>query len=315
MTATRVDERSQTREIKTQTEAAVAFALNQDWRQAVDANVAVLRLGPNNIEALNRLAKALLELGELTEARDVIEVALRIGPANTIARRNRDRLERAEAVTMPTSSEQANGASPSEPVTAVSEAAATYDTQSTVAGPDSPARHVYSGHLLMNETGKSTIATLIDATDRTAVGHLSSGEALPLSREGNRLLLHSCRGEPVGRVHPRLAQRILSLMDAGNRYEAAFLRDHPAEGVQVIIGEVYQHPSQHGRPSFMSSGASGFRGYVRSNHELVDSGLGGPPARNTSEDEEDPPEFEALVRAHDRGELDGRQGPSTDDLN
>ena len=54
MTATRVDERSQTREIKTQTEAAVAFALNQDWRQAVKANVAVLRLGPNNIEALWR---------------------------------------------------------------------------------------------------------------------------------------------------------------------------------------------------------------------------------------------------------------------
>ena len=112
MTATRVDERSQTREIKTQTEAAVAFALNQDWRQAVDANVAVLRLGPNNIEALNRLAKALLELGELTETRDVIEVALRIDPANTIAHRNRDRLERAEAITKPASSEQANGAEP-----------------------------------------------------------------------------------------------------------------------------------------------------------------------------------------------------------
>ena len=314
MTATHVAEHTQAREMKAQTEAAVSFALNQDWRQAVKANVAVLRLGPNNIEALNRLAKALLELGELTETRDVIEVALRIDPANTIARRNRDRLERAEAVTKPASSEQANGASPSEPVTAVSEAAATYGTQTTVAGPDSPARHVYSGHLLMNETGKSTIATLIDATDRTAVGHLSSGEALTLSREGNRLLLHSCRGEPVGRVHPRLAQRILTLIDAGNRYEAAFLRDHPAEGVQVIIGEVYQHPSQHGRPSFMSSGASGFRGYVRSNHELVDSGLGGPPARNTSDDEDDPPEFEALVRAHDRGELDGRQGASVDGL-
>ena len=279
MATTQIDEHVQAREVKTQTDAAIACALAQDWGKAVEANRAVLQIAPNNIEALNRLAKALLELGELAEARDAVDGALRIDSANTIARRNRDRLEHAAG-----------------------------------AAKSSTPRKVISAHLLMSETGKSTIATLIDATDRTAVGHLSSGEALALSREANRLLVHSSRGEPVGRVHPRLAQRIFSLMDAGNQYEAAFLRDHPKEGVQVIIGEVYQHPSQEGRPSFPSSGASDFRGYVRSNHELVDSGLGGPPARDISDDENEPPEFEALVRAHDRGELGRSKRASTDGL-
>ena len=285
MTTTQIDERAHAREVKTQTDSAIACALAQDWGRAVQANRAVLRFTPNNIEALNRLAKALLELGELADAREAVDGALLLDPANTIARRNRDRLEHAES---------AAGVE--------------------VATPDTTTRNAYSGHLLMSETGKSTTTTLIDATDRTAVGHLGSGEALTLSNEGNRLLVHSSRGEPVGRVHPRLAKRILSLMKAGNRYEAAFLRDHPNEGVQVIIGEVYQHPSQKGRPSFPPSGASDFRGYVRSNHELVDSGLGGPPARDTSDDENAPPEFEALVRAHDRGELNGRKGASTDDF-
>ena len=279
MATTQIDEHVQAREVKTQTDAAIACALAQDWGKAVEANRAVLQIAPNNIEALNRLAKALLELGELAEARDAVDGALQIDSANTIARRNRDRLEHAVG--------PAKSATP---------------------------RKVISAHLLMSETGKSTIATLIDATDRTAVGHLSSGEALTLSREANRLLVHSSRGEPVGRVHPRLAQRIFSLMDAGNQYEAAFLRDHPKEGVQVIIGEVYQHPSQEGRPSFPSSGASDFRGYVRSNHELVDSGLGGPPARDISDDENEPPEFEALVRAHDRGELGRSKSAPTDGL-
>ncbi len=279
MATTQIDEHVQAREVKTQTDAAIACALAQDWGKAVEANRAVLQIAPNNIEALNRLAKALLELGELAEARDAVDGALQIDSANTIARRNRDRLEHAAG-----------------------------------AAKSSAPRKVISAHLLMSETGKSTIATLIDATDRTAVGHLSSGEALTLSREANRLLVHSSRGEPVGRVHPRLAQRIFSLMDAGNQYEAAFLRDHPKEGVQVIIGEVYLHPSQQGRPSFPSSGASDFRGYVRSNHELVDSGLGGPPARDISDDENEPPEFEALVRAHDRGELGRSKGASTDGL-
>lgn len=308
MATTQIDERAQAREVKTQTEAAITSALAQDWGKAVEANRAVLRIVPNNIEALNRLAKALLELGDLSEARGAVDGALQLDSSNTIARRNRERLERAEtAVTITTS----------KPVPAnqgiVSDVTAEYVTGG-VAQPDAPNRNVFSAHLLMSETGKSAIATLIDATDRTAVGHLSSGEPLTLRREGNRLLTHSSRGEPVGRVHPRLAQRILSLMDAGNRYEAAFLRDHPAEGVQVIIGEVYQDPAQRGRPSFPPSAASDFRGYVRSNHELVDSGLGGPPARDISDDEDAPPEFDALVRAHDRGELGRSSGTSTDGL-
>ena len=82
----------------------------------------------------------------------------------------------------------------------------------------------------------------------------------------------------------------------------------------MIIGEVYQDPSQKGRPSFPPSGASDFRGYVRNNHELVDSGLGGPPARDISDDENPPPEFDALVRAHDRGELGRSKGAPADDL-
>lgn len=306
MATTEIDERAQAREVKTQTDAAIASALAQDWGKAVEANRAVLRIVPNNIEALNRLAKALLELGELSEARDAVNGALQLDSTNTIARRNCDRLERAEAAAPV--SRQKKRARRSKRATAIKEASSTYGSQAMPTDPQSSARNVFSAHLLMSEAGKSTIATLIDATDRTAVGHLNSGEALTLSREGNRLLAHSRRGEPVGRVHPRLAQRIFSLMDAGNRYEAAFLRDHPAEGVQVIIGEVYQDPSQEGRPSFPPSGASDFRGYVRNNHELVDSGLGGPPARDISDDEAEPPQLDALVRAHDRGELGRSRG-------
>ncbi len=312
MATTQIDERAQAREVKAQTDAAIASALAQDWGKAVEANRAVLEIVPNNIEALNRLAKAFLELGELDEARVAVDGALQLASTNTIARRNRDRLERA-AAEAPVS-RQKKRTRQSRRVTKVKEAGATYDSKAIATDSQAPAPNVLSAHLLMSEVGKSTIATLIDATDRTAVGHLSSGEALTLRQEGNRLLVHSSRGEPVGRVHPRLAQRILSLMDSGNRYEAAFLRDHPAEGVQVIIGEVYQDPSQEGRPSFPPSSASDFRGYVRSNHELVDSGLGGPPARDISDDEDDPPELDALVRAHDRGELGRSKGASRDDM-
>ena len=315
------DEREHAREVKTQTDAAIACALAHEWSKAVEANRAVLQIVPANIEALNRLAKALLELGELKEARTTIDAALELNASNTIARRNRERLERAEsaagAAVSRKSTAKKNGRRSStnkKSAGAKSHANGRNGKAKVAADAGASGGGVVSSRLLMSETGKSTITTLIDATDRTAVGHLSSGEALTLSQEGSRLLVHSGRGEPVGRVHPRLAKRVLSLMDAGNRYEAAFLRDDPKEGVQIIIGEVYQHPSQNGRPSFLpSSGSADFRGYVRNSHELVDSGLGGPPARDTSDDENATPEFEALVRAHDRGELKGQRKARTPD--
>ncbi len=323
MTAVEIDERTRVRKTRELTETAIAYALSQDWRLAVEVNRALLRLAPSNIEALNRLAKALLEMEELHEAREAVESALRIDPSNTIARRNRDRLERVEGTRKLAASgtRRANGAVPSGPAPAgirsarKAGATGTAPTPNTLhVSPETLNRNVHSGHLLMNDAGKRTIATLIDVPDPDAVGRLSSGDLLTLTREGSRLPLHSCRGDVVGRVHPQLAQRILSLMDAGNRYEAAFLRDHAIDGVQVIIGEVYQHPSQRGRPSFPPSGGSEFRGYVRNAHDLVDRGLGGPPARDTSDDEDDPPEGEGLVRAHARSDLARAMAPFSEEL-
>ena len=220
MATTQIDERAQAREVKTQTDAAVACALAQDWRKAVEANRAVLRIVPNNIEALNRLAKALLELGELAEARDAVDGALQLNSTNTIARRNRERLERAEAAAP--LSRQKKRARQSKPATTVKEAEATYDSQPTTTDPQSSAPNVFSAHLLMSEEGKSTIATLIDATDRTAVGHLSSGETLTLTDVavaagiadiGDRGRVTSLPGALVERVVAEVHGRLYELAD------------------------------------------------------------------------------------------------------
>ncbi len=316
MTATHIGEHARVREIRLHAETAVAAALNQDWAQAIAANRAILRLTQDNVEALNRLAKALMELGELIQAQNAVDCALQIDPANTISRRNRDRLERARAAAeggmagvgasgnVSTNGATGDGRGEGALRAAAADAAAGLHGADVEARVGQPAGSAYSGHLLMSETGKTVIASLIDAADRAVIGRLSGGEALTLARAGNRVFALSCRGAVIGRVHPLLAQRMCALMDIGYRYEAAFLRDHPVDGVHIVIGEVYRHPSQAGRPSFPPvHSEDGFRGYVRNTHDLVSHGLGGPPARDPSEDDDEPPEVEALIRAHDRGEL------------
>jgi len=53
----------------------------------------------------------------------------------------------------------------------------------------------------------------------------------------------------LGEVEPRQGLRLVQLMQGGNKYDAAILNVEENK-VQVLIKEVYQHPSQVGRPSF-----------------------------------------------------------------
>ena len=290
MIATQTDERIHAAQIKTYTDSAIAAALKHDWEQAVEANTAILRLAPDSIKALNRLAKALLELGRLAPARDAVERAVGLDSTNMIARRNADRLSHAEG---------AQNAQPSRK-RAKRDAAGRSKAARTVRPSDGDTPNTYSGHLLMREAGKTAIVRLIEVKDSPALGRLTSGEALSLEGSGSRLVVSSCQGDYIGRVHPRMAQRVLRMTAEGNRYEAAFLPAAPNEDVQIIIGESYQHPSQSGRPSFPPGGDGGLRGFVRGAHTIANHDMGGPPSLNPGEEEDnDVPALDALVRAHD----------------
>ena len=74
-------------------QAAIEYALAGRWREAVAANKAVLALFPDDIEALNRLGRAHMELGEYAEAQQAYRRSKELDPYNSIADRNLKRLE------------------------------------------------------------------------------------------------------------------------------------------------------------------------------------------------------------------------------
>src|SRR3972149_469295 len=73
-------------------EHAVQLALESRWEEAVTANRAILTTFPNDVEAWNRLGKALSELGQYKQARDAYHQAHTLDGTNTIAWRNLERL-------------------------------------------------------------------------------------------------------------------------------------------------------------------------------------------------------------------------------
>lgn len=202
---------------------AVKFAISGQWEQAVEINRNMLTLLGEEHEIYNRLGKALMEVGKITDARSAYARSLEIDPTNTIARRNLDRLG---------SMQDASGSAPS-----------MIDTR-----------------MFVEESGKSTPA-LLQAVDPDVLADVDAGDVVVLKAEGNAVNAYRTSGEYVGMVEPRIGLRLSRLMNAGNRYSAALIT--ASGDIRVMIRETYQDPTQVGRVSFPRSSKVDVRAYTR----------------------------------------------------
>jgi len=215
-------------------EQAVSLALQGRWSDAVTANRNILDLFPSDAEAYNRLGKAYTELARYAEARDAYNHALQIDPGNAIAEKNLQRLGHLAAV------------APAE-----------------TAAPVAPGGGAYlAPTLFIEEMGKTGTTTLINPAPLVVLAKQTAGDPVQLRVENRTIVVESMRGERLGAVEPKMGQRLIGFMNAGNVYAAAISSlDNTA---RIIIRETYQHPSQVGRVSFPPKGGdSTFRSYVK----------------------------------------------------
>lgn len=210
---------------------AISEAARNQWDNAIELNQKVLELG-EDAESYNRLGKALNESNRYREALAAYQHTLRIAPSNVIARRNMARLEPVIASNAETS--------------------------------DRP-RELVDLRLFISETGKTGITTLTNIADPAIASRLSSGERVELRQEGRVLNVYNTDGNLIGRIEPKLAQRLAELIAGGNKYAAAIAHNEGGQ-VRIVIRETFQHPSLRKKISFLGklSGDMGsFRPYVR----------------------------------------------------
>ena len=203
-------------------EQAIAQATAAEWADAAETNRRILESGPD-VEAENRLAKALWELGELAEAREHYQTALALDPTNRIAERNIDRLR-----------------------TLLVDAGER--TVPAMAGSKAPVG------IFVEETGKTGFAYLTDLPDARKLAQVNPGDLVELHPEGNRLIAVS-NGMRIGVVEPRVAARLLKLLAEGNKY-AAGVTSLGDKDVRLIIRETFQDPRNYGKVSFPTAAKS-----------------------------------------------------------
>lgn len=227
MAGFQTEERTKLR--KAWVEHAIQLAMQSRWADAVAINRNILESFPNDVDAYNRLGRALREQGSYREARAAYQRAVDIDPNNAIAQKN---LASLASITVET---------------------AASDAQERV-----------DPRLFIAETGKSGAASLVGVHDRALLARMSVGDKVYLHPEGRALYVRNARGESLGQVEPKLAQRLIDLIAGGNQYAAA-LTSVEEHGGRLIIHETVQHPSQAGKVSFPTRGDStqGFRAYTK----------------------------------------------------
>ena len=220
-------EEEQVRLRRQRSKQAIALALQGQWREAVEVNKSLIESFPNDVDAYNRLGRAYMELGEYSQAREAYSRAIELDPYNTIARKNLHRLAY------------------------LGEAAITSQGDSHKAEPQQ----------FIEEIGQAGVVNLYHLAPRETLVRMSAGDKVNLRIDGASLIVENGRGEYLGQVEPKHGQRLIKLMQGGNKYIAAIVSS-AEDRVTVIIREVYQAPSQAGRVSFPSKHLEGLRTYI-----------------------------------------------------
>ena len=222
---------------------AVKLALNGSWQRAAAVNRAILELHPQDSEAANRLAKALMELGDYADARAVLDDLCRRDPRNAIARKNLARLES---------------------LTAGATASVASPAPTGVAAAGAPALFIQdggkSGTAILRPMAPAVALTDDDAPQaggRPAIAVSPGDPAILAVADGDSdaiagaaaVLVKAADGSILGALEPRLARRLRRLMAGGNRYSAAVVSIAGAR-ISVVIRETHCDPALRNVVSF-----------------------------------------------------------------
>jgi len=252
---------------------AIDLAVQGRWEEAEGVNRDIIEKFPADAEAYNRLGRALTELGTFDGAKEAYLKTLELAPDNAIAKKNLARL------------------------TSLSESIATLNNNPQELTTWRAQARKVALDLFITEMGKAGVVNLNNVASNDVLAKIGFGDQVHLEARGQRLIVKSEGEEYLGEVEPRQGLRLIKLMIGGNRYDAAVLNVEE-DKVQVIIKEVYQHPSQVGRPSFLIKATERLRTRIKEGllrrGIITDEGEASLELGYSEEEEELGPEDESL---------------------
>ena len=195
------------------TQKAITEALNRHWEEAISANEALLAENPDDVDALNRLAKAYAENGNHRKAIQMSKKVLTLDPFNKIALKCHTKWKdyKKEKYLFPFC-------------------------------PTMPS-------IFIEEPGKTKIISLLNLGSDSLLTSLDAGDEVKINPQGVSVSILSHDGKYIGRLPDNIGVRMRNLIKGGNTYRAVIKSIEPKE-IKVFIREISCSCEQKNIPSF-----------------------------------------------------------------
>ena len=198
-------------------EQAIKAALSANWEDALKANLEIIAVYPQNVEAINRAARAHFELGDLKTSKKLYEEALVCDPYNQIAAKFLKRI----------ASLKGNGVKP-----------------------NGLNGHVtLSSDMFIKEPGKSKLVNLNKVAEPQKLSRLSTGEEVTLNLKNHAISVTDYAGEYLGVLPDDVSHRLIRFMKGGNKYQAIIKSIRP-NAVTILLKELVRAAKFRNQPSF-----------------------------------------------------------------
>lgn len=242
---------------------AINAALCSDWKRAVEINAQILKGNGADIDCLNRLGKAYLELGETKKAITFLRKVLKLDKYNAIAQKN---LARA--------SQNCGG-----PAKASSQAAPT-NTNTVIS--------------FLEEPGKTKLISLVNLAPYNDILRQKQADTVNLVPKRHTVVVTDNGNNYLGALPDDVGHRLSTLLKGGNRY-CALIKSVSKSTLVVFVRETCRTKRYADTPSFVS-GTSDYFSYIR------DEAITESPAETTDADTEDDAPTGAKLHADEEPE-------------
>lgn len=197
---------------------AIDAALECRWQDAISLNNKIIKSDPENVDALNRVAHAYFETGNLKLAKKYYTLALKFDQYNPIAAKNLKMLK-------------------------------AFKLNDGIL--NTPYNHVkVSPSLFLQEPGKTKVVTLLKVAEPQRLSHVSCGTMATLLPKGRGITVLDPGDEYLGVLPDDVAFSLLRFMKGGNKYEAC-VKAVKVNGLSIIIREIFRAPKFKNQPTFL----------------------------------------------------------------
>jgi len=199
---------------------AIQAALSSDWNKAHELNLQIIAQAPNDITALNRLARTEWELGNINEAQGLYQKVLELDKYNPIATKN---LKRLCLKKMPHQ----------------------YNFQ------QENAQKPLCSDLFLKEPGKTKLVKLLRLAPPEILSQLDNGDQVEIVPRCHCIVVTQIINKTyLGTLPDDITQRIGKLIKGGNHYQA-FVKAVDRQHLEVIIRETFRSRKFRNSPSFL----------------------------------------------------------------